>query len=109
MVETDLNGECDRVEGHHRQETGAAGSGLKRPSPVDQVGRQGASDEPDGLCRIQRHPERVQADVDPVIHDRREAAGDDEPQQLGSQAQRGRRGGLGHRGKLTEIPARQTQ
>src|SRR6476661_4465342 len=106
VVESDLYGEGDRVQSHDPDEPGGAGVCLERPSPVDQVGRDGADDEADRLGQVdlQAHS-LIQEHVEAKVDDRRETAGDDESPHLGLQRQVRRHGRLGHPGSLASQAA----
>src|SRR6185437_7632620 len=77
VIEPYLNAECQSVENHHRDEPGRTGFCLERPPPVDQVRRDRACDEADGLRRVEIETDRVQQCVEPVVDDCGQTAGDD--------------------------------
>src|ERR1700752_213539 len=101
VIEADLYGEGQCVQDHDRDEPGGAGFCLEGPSPVDQVSRDGADDEADGLGHVDLQPDGlVQQYIEPEVDDRRETTGDDEPPHLGPQRQVRRHRRLGHPGSL---------
>ena len=74
------------------QEPGPAGLGLERPTPVDQVGGDGADDEAEGLGQVDLEPDDlVEQYIKSEVDDGRQPAGDDESHHLRLEAQRATR------------------
>src|ERR1700730_10195209 len=101
VVQPALHDERQRVQHHDRDETRGAGRRLERPAAVDQVCGDRAGDKADRLGQVELQPDRlVQQHVEPEVDDRREPAGDHEPNHLSLERKCGWYQRLGHPGSL---------